>query len=77
MDLGVIFARDPDNVVENSTSGDIVPPQHGSTENFLRNNRLVVIPYLCSTILASIIGTIGNTLIICSVLTNKVNPHLG
>ena len=78
MDFGVIFAKYPDGATEpsfyaNSSEAYEWLEKHDGTENFIKHYPYVALPYLITIVLGTVCGTIGNILIICSVLTNKVS----
>ena len=69
MDFEVIFAHQLKSVTENIYDFQSAD----DTSKFIENHPKIAIPYLILIICGSIFGTIGNILIICSVLTNKVS----
>ena len=74
MDFDMIFARDP--IGANNSGTSAVGHQDDGTRYFIQHHPNIAIPYLITIIVSTLFGTVGNILIICAVLFNKVRSQL-
>ena len=74
MDLKYIFAEEA-VFYANDTNGTVTGSESIEikvTRNFVENNPYVAVPYLIVLAMLTMVGCIGNILVIIAVLTNKV-----